>query len=90
MQDHLDKGIGALTQALLEKGFHPVEEFDMFVTFSRDDTELKIHAGPDGAFAAFDANDNLLTQGEGPEDLRRALLIGSAATGQRRRTRELV
>jgi hypothetical protein len=61
----LDRGISALSQALLEQGFHAVDEFDVFVTFARDNDPLRIHAGPDGAFAVFDSDDELITDGEG-------------------------
>jgi hypothetical protein len=70
----LDKGISALSQALLEEGFRAVDEFDLFVTFARDNDPLKVHVGPDGAFAAFDVTDQLITEGEGAEDLYRLLV----------------
>ena len=77
----LDKGIGALSEALLAQGFRAVDEFDLFVTFARDDDPLKIHVGPDGSFAVFDDRDQLLTEGDGAEDLyrmlsKKAVLVG--------------
>jgi hypothetical protein len=80
----LDKGIAALTQALLEQGFRPVDQFDLFVTFMRDDDPVKIHVGPDGSFAAFDSDDELLTEGEGAEDLYRALVAKAVPANKRR------
>ena len=74
----LDKGISALSQALLEEGFRAVDEFDLFVTFARDNDPLKVHVGPDGSFAAFDVTDQLITEGEGAEDLYRLLVANRA------------
>jgi hypothetical protein len=82
----LDKGISALSQALLEEGFRAVDEFDVFVTFARDNDLLKIHVGPDGSFAAFDVADQLITEGEGADDLYR-LLIARPAVPQRQKRR---
>jgi hypothetical protein len=81
----LDRGISALSQALLEQGFHAVDEFDVFVTFARDNDPLRIHAGPDGAFAVFDSDDELITDGEGAEDLYRILVTKTEPISQRRR-----
>jgi hypothetical protein len=83
----LDKGIDALSQALLEQGFRAVDEFDLFVTFAREDDPLKIHVGPDGSFAAFDSDDELVTEGEGAEDLYRALMAKTASQPRRSRRR---
>ncbi len=80
-----DKGVSALSQALLEEGFRAVDEFDLFVTFARDDDPLKIHVGPDGSFAAFDSTDELITEGEGAEDLYRALVAKPAPVQQQHR-----
>jgi hypothetical protein len=70
--------MSALREALLDQGFRAVDEFDLFVTFARDDDPLKIHVAPDGAFAAFDDADELITEGEGAEDLYRALVARAA------------
>ena len=70
----LNKGIEALAQALLDQEFRACDEFDSFVTFERADDPLKIHAGPDGSFAAFNGDDELVAEGEGPEDLYRILV----------------
>lgn len=70
----LNKGIEALAQALLDQEFRAVGEFDSFVTFERADDPLKIHVAPDGSFAAFNGDDELVAEGEGPEDLYRILV----------------
>jgi hypothetical protein len=78
----LDKGICALTEALLDQGFRAIDEFDLFVTFARDDDSVRIHVGPDGAFAAFDDADELITEGEGAEDLYRTLVAKASPAGR--------
>ena len=70
----IDKGIEALSQALLDQEFRPVDEFDSFVTFEREGDFFKIQAGSDGAFAVFGDDDELITEGEGAEDLYRVLV----------------
>jgi len=35
---------------------------------------LKIHVGPDGSFAAFKGDDELVAEGENPDDLYRVLV----------------
>jgi len=82
----LDKGLSALSQALLDQGFRAVDEFDLFVTFTRDNDPLKIHVSPNGSFAVFDSADELLTEGEGAEDLYRVLTTRTEPYNQRRRT----
>ena len=70
----LDKGIEALAEALLGQEFRAVDEFDSFVTFEREGDPLKIQVGPDGSFAAFNGDDELVAEGEGAEDLYRILV----------------
>jgi len=70
----LNKGIEALAQALLDQELRAADEFDSFVTFERPDDPLKIHAAPDGSFAAFNGDDEPVAEGEGPEDLYRILV----------------
>jgi hypothetical protein len=70
----VDKGIGALMEALFEQGFRAVDEFDSGVTLERADDSLKIHVSPDGSFAAFNEADELIAEGEGQEDLYRMLM----------------
>ena len=65
----IDKGIEALSQALLDQQFRPVDEFDSFVTFEREGDIYKIQVGSDGASSVFSANSELITEGEGAEDL---------------------
>jgi hypothetical protein len=69
-----DKGIEVLSQALLDQEFRAVDEFDSFVTFERTGDPLKIHVGPDGSFAAFNGDDELVAEGENPDDLYRVLV----------------
>jgi hypothetical protein len=57
----------------------------LFVTFARDDEPLKIHVSPNGAFAVFDSEDVLITEGEGAEDLYRVLTTRTEPYSQRRR-----
>jgi len=54
--------------ALLELGFTPAAKFGAFMTYRR--RRLKVHVGPDGAFAAFGADDEILGEGQDPDDLR--------------------
>jgi hypothetical protein len=70
----LDKGIEVLSQALLNQEFRAVDEFGSFVTFEREGDPLKIHVGPDGSFAAFNGDDELVAEGENPDDLYRVLV----------------
>ena len=79
----IDKGIEALSQALLDQEFRPVDQFDSFVTFEREDDIYKIQVGPDGAFAVFGDDDELITEGEGAEDLYRVLVSRLGPTSSR-------
>lgn len=79
----LSNGIDALAQALFEQEFRTVDEFDSFVTFARANDAVKIHAAPDGSFAAFDGDDELIAEGEGPEDLYRILVAQTPAAPPR-------
>jgi len=63
-----------LEGALTDLGFSAVNEFGIFVTYARQEDLLKIHVAPDGMFAAFDADDEILGEGIGDEDLRRILV----------------
>jgi hypothetical protein len=81
----LDKGREALSDALWENEFRAIDEFDAFVTYARAGDPLKIHVGPDGSFAAFDGDNQLLTEGEGPGDLYRLLVTKPPQANQRRR-----
>jgi hypothetical protein len=81
----LDKGLEALAQALLDQEFSAIDEFDSFVTFERAGDPLKIHVGPDGSFAAFNCDDELIAEGEGPEDLYRLLVAKTVTDPSRAR-----
>ena len=87
----LDKGIEALAQALRGQEFRAVDEFDAFVTFEREGDPLKIQVGPDGSFAAFNGDDELVAEGEGAADLYRILVakavINRSRSPRRRRER---
>jgi hypothetical protein len=63
-----------LEEALVDLGFSATREFGVFVTFERQRDSVKIHASPDGMFAAFDGDDEILGEGTGAEDLRRVLM----------------
>jgi hypothetical protein len=63
-----------LEEALVDLGFSAPREFGVFVTFERQRDSVKIHASPDGMFAAFDGDDEVLGEGTGAEDLRRVLM----------------
>jgi hypothetical protein len=86
----LDTGIEALAQTLRSKEFRAVDEFDSFVTFEREGDSLKIQVGPDGSFAAFNGDDELVAEGEGAEDLYRILIAKTVINRSRspRRRRE--
>jgi len=62
-------GLETLAEALLEQGFSRTDEFGLFVTYERANDPLKIHIGPDGSFAAFDGNDEVIAEGTGAHDL---------------------
>jgi hypothetical protein len=76
----LDKGIELLAQALLGQEFRAVQEFDSFVTFEREGDPLKIQVGPDGSFAAFNGDDELVAEGEGADELYRILVAKTPAS----------
>ncbi len=77
----------ALEEALIELGFSADREFGIFVTYGRQRDLVKVHAAPDGMFAAFGEDDEILGEGTGAEDLRSALMeaaLTSARTPHRR------
>ena len=55
-------------EALLELGFTPAEKFGAFVTYRR--ASLKVHVGPNGSFAAFGADDEMLGEGRDSDDVQ--------------------
>ena len=67
-------GLEILTEALTGLGFRETDEFGLFVTYERENDPLKLHVGPDGSFAAFDGDDEVVAEGKGAQDLY-ALLV---------------
>jgi hypothetical protein len=63
-----------LEEALIDLGFSAVSEFGVFVTYQRQGDLVKVHVAPDSMFAAFDADDEILGEGAGAEDLRRVVM----------------
>jgi hypothetical protein len=78
----------ALEGALIDLGFSAVRRFGVFVTYQRQRDSVKVHVAPDGMFAAFDGDDEILGEGTGAEDLRsvlmKAALFAERDTGNRR------
>jgi hypothetical protein len=72
----------ALEEALIELGFLAAHQFGVFVTYERELDLVKVHVAPDGMFAAFDLDDEILGEGTGAEDLR-SVLINAALTAAR-------
>jgi hypothetical protein len=69
----------ALEEALIDLGFSAAREFGIFVTFERQRDSVKVHAAPDGMFAAFGGDDEILGEGAGAEDLRFVLMEAALA-----------
>jgi hypothetical protein len=65
----------ALAEALTEQGFGAAVRFGVFVTYERINDSIKVHVGPDGSFAAFDNDDQIIAEGKGVQDLF-TLLVG--------------
>jgi len=72
----------ALEEALIDFGFMAAHEFGIFVTYERQRDSVKVHAAPDGMFAAFGEDDEILGEGTGAEDLR-SVLVEAALTAAR-------
>jgi hypothetical protein len=72
----------ALEEALIELGFSADREFGIFVTYGRQRYLVKVHVAPDGMFAAFGGDDEILGEGTGAEDLR-CVLMEAALTSAR-------
>ena len=76
-----------LEEALIDLGFSAAREFGVFVTYGRQRDLVKVHVAPDGMFAAFGGDDEILGEGTGAEDLRSVLMetaLTSARTPHRR------
>jgi hypothetical protein len=78
----------AFEEALIDLGFSVVRQFGVFMTYERERDAVKVHVAPDGMFAAFDGDDEILGEGTGAEDLRsvliKAALTAARDTGHRR------
>jgi hypothetical protein len=72
----------ALEEALIDLGFSAAREFGIFVTYERQRDSVKVHVAPDGMFAAFDGDDEILGEGSEAEDLR-SVLMEAALTAAR-------
>jgi hypothetical protein len=75
-------GLKTLAEALSGLGFKETDEFGLFVTFQRENDPLKLHVGPDGSFAAFDGDDEVVAEGKGAQDLY-ALLVAKTGFANR-------
>jgi hypothetical protein len=86
----------ALDEVLADLGFSAAGQSGVFVTYERERDSMKVHVAPDGMFAAFNRDDNIIGEGEDAEDLRSVLLeaVSSGARGTlresflKRRTRK--
>jgi hypothetical protein len=72
----------ALKEALIDLGFSAAHEFSVFVTYERQRDSVKVHVAPDGMFAAFGEDDEILGEGTGAEDLR-SVVMEAALTSER-------
>jgi hypothetical protein len=63
----------ALEEALIDLGFSAAREFGIFVTYERPRGSVKVHVAPDGMFAAFEGDGDILGEGVGAEELRSVL-----------------
>jgi hypothetical protein len=76
-----DRGYETLIEALLDQKFCAADKFGLFVTYERDNDPLKVHVGPDGSFAAFDGNDEIIMEGKGAQDLFDILVAKTVIPG---------
>ena len=79
--------VDTLVEALLAQEFRPTDKFDTCITYAREDDPLKIHVGPDATFAVFNTDDELVTEGQGAEDLY-AVLVERTPMSLRRRSQK--
>jgi hypothetical protein len=63
----------ALDEVLTELGFCAAGQSGVFVTYERGRDSMKVHAAPDGMFAAFNRDDDIIGEGGDAEDLRSVL-----------------
>jgi hypothetical protein len=66
--------VDTLVEALLAQEFRPTDKFDTCVTYERENGPFKINVGPDATFAVFNVDDELVTEGQGAEDLYAVLV----------------
>ena len=59
----------ALAAALTAQGYGVADEFGLCVTYERDSASLKVHVDADGSFAAFNGDDELISEGNSLQDL---------------------
>jgi hypothetical protein len=64
----------ALDEVLTELGFSVTGQSGVFVTYERARDSVKVHVAPDGMFAAFNTDDDIIGEGEDADDLRSVLL----------------
>ena len=76
-----DSGYETLVEALLDQKFCAGDQFGLFVTYVRENDPLKVHVGPDGSFAAFDGNDEIIAEGSGAQDLYDILVAKTVIPG---------
>ncbi|HEY2530036.1 MAG TPA: hypothetical protein VGJ20_19220 [Xanthobacteraceae bacterium] len=76
--------LDTLVEALLAQEFRPAGHFDTWVTYKRENDAFKIHVGPDAAFAVFNVDDELVTEGQGAKDLYAVLVERTPASSSRR------
>ena len=63
-----------IDQTLVEMGFSATATYGKFVTYERRRDGLNVHVGPDGRFAAFGRDDEILGEGKNADDLRFILM----------------
>ena len=73
-----------LEEALIDLGFTAAREFGVFVTYGRQRDLVKVHVAPDGMFAAFDGDDEILGEGTGTGDLHSVLTKAALTPAHRR------
>jgi hypothetical protein len=72
----------ALADALTAQGYGVADEFGLCMTYERDNDPLKVHVDADGSFAAFNGDDELISEGNSLQDLY-AILISKTVIAPR-------
>jgi hypothetical protein len=78
-----DSGYETLVEALLSQNFCADDKFGLFVTYVRENDPMKVHVGPDGSFAAFNGDDEIIAEGSGAQDLFSILVAKTNTTRPR-------